>query len=810
MLRNYLKIAYRNLLKSKAFTAINLLGLSAAFVISFMLLLVLQEQLSYDQFHTKKERLFRLYEKVSYPEGSFYGITYGTAMPTPIKEALKKEVDGIEQVVRVGGGTTFIDYKGKKLESGITYTESEFYEMFSFEVLKGSRQALLRDNDAVVMNEKMAQNIFGEEDPIGKKVLLKFAEEWQPFRVAAIMKDGPENSTIQNRLAINFIHHPSYAMNKEEWGNKYFDLYLQITPKADVERLSTQLRAFAQKQNAEEIEDLKKQGAQPDPVDGIFAYKLQPITDIHFDTVLKQSNQKAFLYLMGAVSIFILVVAGINFVNLSLANLLGRAKEVGVRKIMGAYKKQLLTQFFSEAFIVVVLAYVVCVMTILVGIPSFNAKFDTHLSIQQLFTPALLLASLFFLVVMALLAGAYPAAMIFKKNTSEVIKGKMLTTKKKSWGLSNTLLAVQFMLSAVLIGGTFTVWQQMQFMRDKTLGYNQEEVISIPVGREVEGWKALEKLKALTASNPNVKSVGGAGNNLGRGLDGSRYKSQLGFTYKDRTVVTNWLTISHDYLQTIGAELIDGRFFSEKYSTDTANHYVINESMAKLLNEEEVVGLTFKTDSDGPTVKVVGVVKDFHFESLRDPIEPLTMSIDNTWPPEYLFVRINTEKTVETMQFLEKTWREIAPASVFQGSFQNENVQRQYVKEKRLADIFIIASAIILIISCMGLFAMTLLMVNRRTKEIGIRKVLGASVTQITYLLNSSFLRINLLALLVAFPLIYLGMNQWLDNFSYRTSIGVPTFLITTLLLMLITLLTVSFHTYRAARRNPVKALKYE
>ncbi|MEM9981850.1 MAG: ABC transporter permease, partial [Bacteroidota bacterium] len=757
-------------LKNKVFAAINLIGLAAAFATSVVLLLVIQEQLSYDKFHEHTESLYRVYLQKSQTDADEGAFEYDIAQATPLRKALFDNVDEITHISRYDDDEVLIEYNGKNIESDVEFVDSDFFEMFSFPVVHGRQKELLSGLDEVVLSETRAEAVFGKEDPIGKSISLKFYDQWRSFRVVAVIEDEPHNSTIGVNVLVNFKVHPEYASTKEAWDAQFHKVYVQLAPKANRNLVAQKLRDFAQKQFAAQIATLKRLGAVPDKVDGFYTVKFQPLSDIHFNTTFSSGNPKSFLYLIGAISIFVLVVAGINFINLSIANLINRAREVGIRKIMGAYKRQLFIQFSMEALLITLFAFVVSLLLLLVMIPQVNTLFKSELTFSSLFEPTYLFYISLIMGLMALLAGGYPAWMMYQKQTVEVVKGKVLQSRKGIWNLKNSLLVLQFTLSALLIGGTLTVQQQIQFLHNKPLGFNKEEVITIPIGREIEGWKALERLKALTASNPDIIQVSASANNMGIGKDFSQMQYQIEMDYKDDKILTNYMSVGPAYLEVIGAEVLAGRFFSTKYPTDTSQAIVVNASFAKALKEKDPIGIRLVPDSTKGEVQIIGVVKDFHFHSLRAPVEPLIMRVDRSELMEYLFVKINGQNTTKAMKALEANWKEIAPASIFQGSFINENLQRYYQREQRLAKMFVMAALVIITISCMGLFAMTLLMVNRRTKEIGIRKVLGASVTQLTYLLNSSFVKLMGIALLIAYPLIYFTMTAWLENFTYRTT----------------------------------------
>ena len=403
-----------------------------------------------------------------------------------------------------------------------------------------------------------------------------------------------------------------------------------------------------------------------------------------------------------------------------------------------------------------------------------------------------------------LLAGGYPAWVVSALNTIMTVKGK-LTTGRKHY-LRNTLMVVQFVLSSLLIICTFIAWQQLQYLRNKPLGYNKEEIISIPIGSTIESEKAITLLRGRLAREPRVISVSAADINMGRGRDGSSQTSIVGFDYKDRSVKTHWQLIDYDYLKTFGIQLLQGRDFSREYGIDSLA-VVINEQMAKQLGEKEVIG-TMLPISDDSKYQVIGVVKDFHFKSLHREIAPLSMTIRRDWPLQYIFVRVQGGALASSLEMVKKAWKEVDPSNLFEASFLNENTDRQYQKETRMSKIFMSGAVLTILISCMGLFAIVLLVIVQRTREIGIRKVLGAGVTHIVTLVSKDFVKLVLIGIIIATPLAWYAMNAWLQDFAYRIQIQWWVFVLAGLAALLIAFITLSFQSIKAALSNPVKSLR--
>ena len=462
-------------------------------------------------------------------------------------------------------------------------------------------------------------------------------------------------------------------------------------------------------------------------------------------------------------------------------------------------------QFWGEAFLICIAAFGAGILIAYLLIPQYNAIFRTTLSLQMLKTPVLLAAIFLCFAFITLIAGGYPALAVTRFNTVEVLKGKVKVSGS-SGGIRNSLIIFQFTMSVLLIACTLIVWTQIKYLRSKPLGFNATQVYSIPIGNEIAGKRLLQHFRNRLSNQPRILSMTGSDVNLGRGLDGSFSKSVLGFEHNGKSIQTNMRTADYEFVKTLDLKLIDGRDFSEAYATDTTGAVVINETMAKQLGVKDPIGVTLNTDNKH---KVIGVVKDFHFESLHRQIEAVTFFM-NGFSINYIFVKIAPDHVDETIALLKKTYNEVAPKSEFQGSFLDENTNNQYKKEERLSQIFFSAATLAIILSCLGLFAIAIMVISQRTKEIGVRKVLGASVVSITTLLSVDFLKMVGVAIIIDSPVAWWLMDQWLADFAYRTEIQWWIFIATALLSVAIAFLTVSFQAIRAALTNPTKSLRSE
>ncbi|MET6998958.1 ABC transporter permease [Chitinophaga defluvii] len=807
MIKNYLLIAWRNLLKQKLFAAINIVGMAVAFCAALLLLLTAYREWSFDKMLPNRKQVHQLYFEEHWPGRTEENVS----MPAPIAPALQQECPGVQYVTRYVGGNNLVQYKDQEYQYLMKYVDADFLRVFPYPLLKGSGADALRQTDQVVITEKIANNIFKGEDPIGKTIKIKQGDNWMPVAVAAIAKDIPDNSSIEFDLLLRFETQRDYAATKDSWGQSSYNVFVQLNPHTTATAFEQQSKTLVNKYYADKIRDLKRDGAVPDASGGLVLLKTIPLEDIRFNriTPLSDGASKFYPWLMVGLGLMITLVSSINFINLSIARSFTRSAEIGLRKALGAMRNQLIIQFWSEAFIVCGIALIFGVILAYFLIPSFNTLFSNNVSLGILKNVRLIVVLFLGFLGITLVAGGYPAWLVARFNIVQVLKGKINMGSQSN--IRNGLIIVQFAVAILLISCTAIAWQQLNYMHTRSLGFDKQQVISIPVDSKTDGWKSLNLLRNRLASTPDVLSITASELNLGSGRDGHLGTSRVGFDYKGRAVKTHWLSVDYDYTKTLGLTLLGGRDFSRTYGNDS-NAVVINEKMVAQLGEKEPIGIYLDL-GDGEKVQIIGVIKDYNFESLHKNIEPLTINMqskENGGYPHYIFVRVLPKNLAGAMHTVEKIWQEINPQSAFEGSFLDENADRQYRREARFSKIFVSGAILAIIISCMGLFAVTLLVLTQKRKEIGIRKVLGASVNGIVMLIAKDFIKLVAIAIFIAAPLAWFAMHQWLKGFAYRIDIQWWLFAITGLLAMLIAFVTISFQSVKAALANPVKSLHAE
>lgn len=804
MFSNYIKIAWRNLWKHKLFAAIVIFGMAIAFTASLLLSLTAYHELSYDQFHTHKKNLYQLYFEAHQPDK----LEASSTMPIPLAPALKAEYPDIQYITRFGSTAhSLVRYHNKEADLNIRAVDPDFLQMFTFPLTAGNAQAPLNDLNNVVITEHCARVLFNNEDPVGKTIEMKSDDTWKSYTVTAVAQDLPDNSSLTFDILARFEHFPAYRALQNAWDSDNHEVFVQLRDQTTRATFEKQSISFIHKYYAESLTRMKRDGAKPGKDGELLKLRAMPFSDIHFREVSNTGAgvNRFYPYLLLIISAFILFIACVNFVNLSLARSFTRSKEIGIRKVMGARRWQLISQFWGEALIVCLLALLCGLALAWFLLPWYKQVFYQAMSIHMLRSPLVIVYIVTGFLLVTLFAGGYPAWMVSAFKTIETVKGKLPVGR--SHRLRNTLMTVQFILSSLLIICTMIIWQQLHYLRTKPLGYNKEQVISLPVGSTMDPEKTLTLMRHRLAKEPRIVSITGTDMNLGRGRDGSSSTSIMGFDYKNKGIKTHWLRVDYDYLKTMDIQLLSGRDFSRSYGMDTAG-VLINETMARQLGEKDP--LTAVLDADGTRLQVLGVVKDFHFKSLHRELAPLTMVVRPNWPLSYLFIRVQPNDLPGSIEVIKKAWKEVNPKAPFLASFLDENIDRSYNKETRLSKIFISGAILAILISAMGLFAMALLAILQRTKEIGIRKVLGASVPHIVVLVSRDFLVLVLVAIVIASPIAWYAMNNWLQSFYYRISISWWVFALAGVIALLIAFVTLSLQSVKAALRNPVNSLRSE
>ena len=807
MLKNYIITAWRNLRKHKTYAIINVFGLSLAFICSLFLFMNVANDLSYDQFHEGKEHIFKVYHYRRTADKE----KFGTSMSYPVAPTLKAEIPEVKAAARYlwsGGG---LEYKGKPFVLQTNLVDNDFFKIFSFPVIKGNSATPLPDAGSVALSASAAGSIFGQEDPIGKMIRVKFGNDWKELAVSAVLEDAPDNSSVTFAVLARPELNGDYEENKNNWSWQHHEVFIRTAPTATRELVEEKMRRITETYNAVDSVYMKKEGYLRDAKGDYFSIRLLPLTETHLNEEIGSGNNKvsySYVYTLLLIGIFILAIACFNFINLTIAQSFTRAKEVGVRKYLGAEKKQIFMQVWGESLLL-------CLLALLIGLGCsvglfawFNQQFGSKLKLVQFISPLSIVVILGVTLLVSLIAGGYPAFLISRLNTTSILKGSV--TLKKPGIFRNSLIVLQFSMACLLMGCTVIAYKQFEYMRSMPLGFNKEAVITIPLYNYGKGREIAQQFRLRLASQPAVVSVSGSNINIGVGKDGSTSKRSTGFAYKDLNINANMLTVDYDFLKTLGMSLLRGRDFSPSFAADTVSSVIVTQSMASQFQVKDPLGLRFVSDSARPASVIIGVIPDFHLYSLHEKTEPLMIDMSSAGRLDYIFIKIKSRQPLQEMETVKAIYKELEPGREFRGTFLDENTERWYNKEKSLSKILGVSSLIAIVLSCLGLFALALLMIGQRVKEIGVRKVLGASVMNINLLLTREFLKLVLVSIVIATPIAWWLMSQWLQNFPYRMTISWLLFVTVGLTAILIAVLTVGFHTLKAAMTNPVKSLRTE
>ncbi|WP_031425239.1 ABC transporter permease [Flavimarina sp. Hel_I_48] len=806
MIRNYIKIAFRNLWKERTFTSLNILGLSVAFCVAVLLSIYALFELSYDRFHDHADRIYQSYHTQQTPDGAEASIS----KPIPFAAALKEEVPGIEKITRLNGHGVLVINGEKQLQLSAAYVDPDFFSMFSFPILKGDKTNPIGNKSSVAITEYAAKTIFGSSDPLGKTITVLSEGEEKPFTVSAITENFPDQSSLVFDLVLAFENQSAaaYADKKEDWDSSNHEVYLQLAQGIDPAQFEKATRAFTALHYKDDFQNANRDGIQPDKNGQYIQQRLLNIRDRHFTTPRNgiADVSRLYPYLVLGVAFLILFIASVNFINMSIAKSSKRLREIGMRKTLGANKIQLFIQFWGESVLVFICSALLGILISYVFLESFQTLFSTRASFQNVLKPGIIAGSIVGLFCVTLLAGGYPSFLLSRLRTLQALKGKLRATKNNH--LRNTLLVVQFSIAILLICGTLVLYKQLEFMRTKDLGFNKTQVLAFPLNGTKEDGVVMQLLRNELQDKPGIVSVTASNNILGRGKDGANMTSTMGFDYKGAVVTTNLLMVDYDYTKTLDLELVTGRDFNKGFPTDSLG-IIVNEAMARQLKEENPLEARITLD-DSIHYSVIGVVKDYNFQELSKNIEPLTLFLKPKWNLRYAYVKVIPQNINTSFEIVKNAWKKIEPNAEFQASFLDENIDRTLKRERTMTTMITGGSIIAIILSCIGLFAISLLVVQQRRKEIGIRKVVGASVAKITIMLSMDFLKLVVVAFLIATPIAWYFAQRWLQDYIYRIELSIWVFLGAGALALAIALATISVKTIQAALQNPARSLKAE
>ena len=816
MLKNHLKIAFRNLRKSKLFSSINVFGLSVGMTCCMLLLLYINSELSFDRHHEFADDIYLLRSENTY-NGELMD---NPRAPSPYARAMKAEYPEVVQVTRVWQNflenETLLRVTGENKtlkafnERSGYQVDSTFFDVFTYQFLEGNAPTALDDAHSVVLSEALARKLFDDAPALNKTIQIGgVAGSNENFQVTGVYRDESVRSHIDAPyfLSINAGWAGGFLREQKQdySGNNMFYTYLRLQPRTDAAKLQDKLPAFVNKYARK---DLKLSGMDK-------KMALLSVKDIHLfdkvDAILTPTSSVMYLYVLGSIALFTLLLACINFMNLATARSVKRAAEVGMRKVMGAQRSGIIGQFLGESMVLTLLALLAAGVLVVLFLPAFNQLSGKALEFSDLLQPKIIAAFLGLALGTGLVAGSYPAFYLSVFNPLDVIKGKF-TNLASATLLRRGLVVFQFVISIGLVVATIVIQEQMKFMREQPLGFNQDQQIVIPLRNE-QARKAYRALRNELLQNSQISGAAGTGY-----YPGILNPSDFGLYRPDQSVnevaitKSNW--VSPEFMELLGFKLLAGRLLSKEFMGDTASEtMVVNEATLRKFNIplEKAIGQKLNHDYQGThSVEIVGVVQDFHFADLHQTIEPYAFFLKSNDFFNYLIVHVNTAEVGKVLPFIESKWKGLVPDEPFTYSFLKEDFQKNYDADARTARIVNVFTIISILISCLGLFGLTAFEAQQRVKEIGVRKVLGASVTSIVALLSKDFVKLVVAAIVIATPLTWYLMNAWLQDFAYKIEIEWWVFLLAGLVAVGIALLTVSFQSVKAAVANPVKSLRSE
>jgi putative ABC transport system permease protein len=800
MFKNYLKIAFRNLLKHKAFSFINISGVAIGLACFLLLAIYVKDELSYDRYHVNADRIYRLSRTFLSKDGTV-SLRLGHAAP-PFGPLIKQDFPEVEQVVRLIETGALVRY-GENVfsEENMFAAEPNVFKVFSFDVLSGSPDKALENPFSIMFSRPMAEKYFGKENPVGKTVRL---DNQFDYLVTGVFEPLPDQSHFHPNFLVSFstLNDPRvYGAEglRSNWGNNSFSTFLLLPQNYDAQKLVKAFPAFQDRRVGPKTSEYS-------------VLDLMKLTDIHLyshlDSEIEANGDIQYVYLFSAVAIFILIIACINYMNLATAQSATRAKEVGMRKVIGAARSQLINQFLSESILLVLLSVSIAILIVVLCLPALNNFTQKHLSFNALLDPVFVAILVSITLFTGVIAGSYPAFFMTSFQPIGVLKGKIASAMKNG-KLRQSLVVIQFTIAVVLMISTAVVYNQMRYVKNYKLGYSKDQVIILSMPDDSA--TNFDDIRQRFLANSNIKEVGRSSRiPSGRLLDSWDAYVMRGDSMTPTDITIKSLSVDEDFIPAYQIEMAAGRNFSRKFSTDKTEGFVLNETAVKLLgwkNPADAVGNRFGYGKIRG--QIIGVSKDYHFESLHQKVAPIVM-FNQPGRLGRVSIHVSGANLKEAVGHIESVWKNRFPQTPFNYEFLDQRFGKLYAAEQTQQILFGIFAGIAIFISCMGLLGLSMFMAALRTKEIGVRKVLGASVTSIVALLSQDFLKLVLIAILIASPIGWYGMHTWLQDFAYHTEIKWWVFALAAILSVGIALLTVSFQSIKAALMNPVKSLKVE
>ncbi len=789
MIKNLLTTAFRHILKNPGYSILNILGLSLGIASALFLIIYVSDEISYDRYHEKADRIYRVSSKITEPDDQFTWIV----AQIPFGPQVAQDYPEVQSFVRfIPMNRALFRYEEKEYnEEDFFYVDSTLFDIFTYKVLKGEVKSALIEPDKIILTETAAGRYFGSDDPIGKTI----TSGNNSFEVTGVIEDVPSNSHFRFDAVASRNNLPKQLGS---WANFGVFTYLLFPEGTDVSAFEEKMQGMY--------------NAYMQPIFGslniTIEYILEPIKRIHLYSTNagepEPTGSITYVYIFAIVALFLVLIAAMNYMNLSTARSAKRAREVGLRKVVGSRRRLLVAQFLSESTIFTVISLIVSIILLAALIPRFNLLAGKSFDLHVIYSPVVLMSLLGVILLVGIIGGSYPAFFLSRFSPVTVLKGEI--TQGSAGSLFRKILVViQFTVSVIMIICTLVVFRQLNYLKTMDQGFDQENVVGLQLNGQMA--RKYPVLKLALRGNPNIKYVGGTNTPVGEGSGKTLFNVETDQGMSSRGI--NFAVVDYDFIETLGIKMVEGRDFQEDMPSDTLTGVVVNETFVKRMGWTEAIGKKVELgDENTIRARVIGVMKDYHQTGMYNEIESLllfTRPLNNV-----VYIKLSGENVAETMNYIESTWKEVFPDQPFVYTYLSERFSRQFEADEKRGLIFTLFTVLAILIACLGLFGLASYTVEQRTKEIGIRKVFGADERVILRLISRDFLILTSIAIIIAIPVSYYFMSNWLENYVYRSKIGVPIFIIAGLLTILITFLTISYKAYQAAIMNPADSIKTE
>ncbi|MEP7233424.1 MAG: ABC transporter permease [Ginsengibacter sp.] len=797
MIKNYFKIAFRNLKRNKIYSFINISGLSIGLACAMLILLYVKDEVSYDRFHSNVNNIYRVVSDNKDKDGNRRKDGNSGYFQGP---RFTKNVAGIKSFVRIKSGTRDMKTGVDIYPQDLLYVDSNFFSVFSFPLKSGSLKTCLKDPHSVVISEENAKKQFNTTDAVGKIIMLKDDSAFVPYQVSAVTKKTPQNSSIKFDMLLPFTILPGEAVDNEDWFNFFLNTFVVLNPNAKMTQVESQMQKFYMQDSRE---GRKKMAEQFGDIIGETRYMLQPYIAMHMSTEMPPQNglgdasNPMYSYILSGIALFILLIACINFVNLTVARSVKRAKEIGIRKVVGGERKQLIFQFLGESFFLCIIAFLLAIAIVQLTLPVFNDLANKALSLSYLFDVKLIGGYIILFLITGFLAGFYPALVLSGYKPVDTLYSRFNLTGKNY--LQKSLVVLQFTLASFLIIATFIMYAQFNFLTTEKLGYDDNNLVIVNTDAVKHGKAAIFRDELM--KDKNIIDVAARNG----GMWGTAAKNA-----NDSIIRFDYETVNESYIPLLKIPVVQGRNFSAQYPSDSVNSVIVNEEFVKEAGWKNPVGEVVNFWYRNEMYHVIGVVKNYHYASLNEKIGAQLFTMKNDNPYGAFGIKIKPGSNAESLKHIQATFKKFFPISPYSYIFRDQQNLKSYEAEAKWKQIMFFSAILTIFISCIGLFGLSVLSAEKRTKEVGIRKVLGASINNVVTILSKDFVKLVIIALVIAVPLAWIAANKWLENYPYRITLSWPTFVLAGVLVIFIAIATVSFQAIKAALANPVKSLRTE